>query len=327
MFGWGRPKSNRPSSDLTPDAMRDAIVRYGSIMERHGTAVLDVSLLPLPKPQMKQAFRIAWGDADTFMKNAIEEAYVFLACFQEGVGDKPIDCRLPSGTVPEKDMAVLEPWLRWSKTVQSEMEMLATELREFTGRPEPDLDDAGHAFASRGNKCIRDDDYAGATKWYLLAAGEGNIQAQSQLGRLYSIGEGVPVDYAEAVKWSRLAAEQGDTEAQAHLGGLYIKGQGVPVDYVEAVKWCRKAAYKGHATAQMLLGGMYHNGDGVKRDLVRSYMLFTLAASGFAAAKSDNVNKTTSLRDIVAAKMTPEEIAKAQDRARNWRPEVKPSGN
>ncbi len=45
-------------------------------------------------------------------------------------------------------------------------------------------------------------------------------------------------------------AEQGHAEAQSNLGVMYTNGQGVPQDDTEAVKWYRKAADQGHARAQ-----------------------------------------------------------------------------
>ena len=42
---------------------------------------------------------------------------------------------------------------------------------------------------------------------------------------MYEEGKGVPLDYAGAVKWYRLAAEQGYAKAQYNLGIIYYKGQ------------------------------------------------------------------------------------------------------
>ena len=36
-------------------------------------------------------------------------------------------------------------------------------------------------------------------------------------------GQGVPQDYAEAVKWYRKAAEQGDVNAQHNIGLMYTQ--------------------------------------------------------------------------------------------------------
>jgi TPR repeat protein len=83
-----------------------------------------------------------------------------------------------------------------------------------------------------------------AVRWYRLAAEQGNMNAQFNLGAKYDNGEGVPQNYAEAVKWYRLAAEQGNFVAQNQLGIMYANGNGVPQNYVEAYKWSALAAAK-----------------------------------------------------------------------------------
>ena len=55
----------------------------------------------------------------------------------------------------------------------------------------------------------------------------------------------------------RKAAEQGDAETQFSLGRIYSLGRGVPWDSKEAAKWYRQAAEQGHARAQIMLGHMY----------------------------------------------------------------------
>jgi hypothetical protein len=123
----------------------------------------------------------------------------------------------------------------------------------------------------------------------------------------------VPQDYQEAVKWYRLAAAQGYAPAQSSLGLAYEKGQGVPQDYQEAVKWYRLAAAQGNQFAQAKLGVMYTNGTGVGQDFVRAHMWFTLAG---AALSGDSGATATKNRDRIAAKMTAEQIATAQEMAR-----------
>ena len=51
-------------------------------------------------------------------------------------------------------------------------------------------------------------------------------------------------NYLEAAKWYQMAAEQGDLYAQINLGSMYSAGRGVPQDYKEAIKWFRAAARK-----------------------------------------------------------------------------------
>ena len=133
MFGWLKRKPRRPvRSTLTTDAAIDAVVRYGVIMEQQGTAVLDVSKLPLPKAEMKIALKVAWRVApDVNVRNGVEHGYLNLANFQEGVGDEPVDCKLPPGVDPARDAPILGRWLAWSEKIETEMNQLLAELNEF----------------------------------------------------------------------------------------------------------------------------------------------------------------------------------------------------
>ena len=118
-------------------------------------------------------------------------------------------------------------------------------------------------------------------------------------------------DYETALKEFRPLAERGDAMAQSNLGIMYENGQGVPQDYAEALKWFRKAATQDDVNAQYHLGRMYDIGQGVPQDYVQAYMWFILATvQGDWMARED--------RDIIAKKMTPAEISKAQAMAREW---------
>ena len=75
------------------------------------------------------------------------------------------------------------------------------------------------------------------------------------------------------------------------------------------MKWYRLSAEQGDAEAQNNIGFMYNRGLGVLQDYLRAHMWFNLAASNGAEKATEN-------RDIVAKKMTPADISKAQDLAR-----------
>jgi TPR repeat protein len=66
----------------------------------------------------------------------------------------------------------------------------------------------------------------------------------------------VAQDYIKAMEWWRLAAAQGDLDAQYNLGVCYERGEGVEVDYEEAVKWYRIAAKAGHEDAYRALDAL-----------------------------------------------------------------------
>lgn len=65
------------------------------------------------------------------------------------------------------------------------------------------------------------------------------------MGRIYFRGQEVKKNLNEAVKLFRLAAEQGFVRAQYNLGVIYQKGLGVTKDHQEAVKWFKRAAEQG----------------------------------------------------------------------------------
>jgi len=168
-----------------------------------------------------------------------------------------------------------------------------------------DLQDATDAYERK--------DYETAYKLVLPLAEQGHAKAQHNLGTLYNSGKGVPQDYKEAFKWWKLAAEQGDADAQDSMGWMYDEGKGVPQDYKEAVKWFRLSAEQGHTFAQVNLGLMYEGGMGVPQDYVLAHMWFNLAVSnGGEYAIKD--------RQLMEKKMSPSQIEKAQELARNWKP-------
>jgi TPR repeat protein len=113
----------------------------------------------------------------------------------------------------------------------------------------------------------------------------------------------------EAVRWYKLAAEQGYTDAQFNLGVIFSNGQGVAQDYVEAARWYKLAAAQGNVRAQNNLATRYEKGQGVEKSNLKSFMWYNLAAVGGYADAVKN-------REIVAAKMTPQQISEAQKLAR-----------
>lgn len=133
----------------------------------------------------------------------------------------------------------------------------------------------------------------------------GDTDAQFLLGTTYFKGNDVPQDYNEAMKWFRKAGERGHTKAQYNLGVMYSNGDGVPQDYKESARWYRKAAEQGHTVAEFNLGTSYAHGRGVPQDYVQAHMWFNLSAA--------NGNKEAAkIRDKIAAKMLPQQIAEAQ---------------
>jgi len=115
-----------------------------------------------------------------------------------------------------------------------------------------------------------------------------------------------------------LLAEQGDASAQFNLGVMYDNGWGVPQNYTEAAKWYRQAAEQGQADAQNNLGVMYLQGQGVPQDYTLAYSWLNLAAARMPPG--EDYTRAARARDVVAAKLTPAQLARAQEIARTWQP-------
>ena len=161
----------------------------------------------------------------------------------------------------------------------------------------------------KGLAAAQSGDFETALREWTPLAKQGHVQAQLNLALMYRQGHGVPQDYKTAVKWYTLAVEQGNAVAQYNLGQMYRRGNGVLQDYKTALKWYTLAAEQGNAGAQYNLGVMYGNGNGVIQDNVYAHMWWNIAASNGDKDAGKN-------RQTVAKEMTPSQIEKAQDLAR-----------
>lgn len=165
-------------------------------------------------------------------------------------------------------------------------------------------------------------DFAQAFRWYSEAAGKGHPGAQYALGTMYAKGQGVMQSYFRAAEWYRLAATLGGSaDARLALGELYFHGRGVPHGYAEARAWYRKAADQGHPVAQHLLGAMHRDGWAGEHDPVEAYKWFTLAMRDRAAVMAHDPGlDPRAARAGVAEAMTEDQLKRAEDAARAWRP-------
>ena len=120
-------------------------------------------------------------------------------------------------------------------------------------------------------------------------------------------------NYAEAFRLLQPLAGQGEAAAQEALGVMYAEGRGVEKNEAEAIRLFRRAAGQGNVRGQYNLGAAYVNGLGVPKDYVLGQMWFILAAAqGFEPSRS--------ARDRLTPYMTSDQIAEAQQLAREWKP-------
>jgi len=162
--------------------------------------------------------------------------------------------------------------------------------------------------------------------WTLLALAGATVLAAARTGLdrldVAHLRQGLAAfdrqDYTAAGALLRRPAEHGAAEAQAALCYLHNYGRGVPQSFRAAAHWCRRAAAQGDAQGQYLLGLLYSSGHGVPEDYVQAYKWLNLAATRTAGPKRDFSYR---IRDSVAAKMSPAQVARAQALSVAWRPQ------
>ena len=110
------------------------------------------------------------------------------------------------------------------------------------------------------------------------------------------------------VKWYRHAIKKKLAFVQYCLGAMYADARGVPQNDKVVAGLYRRSAEQGYTPAQNKIGMMCESEQGNPQNVIRAYMWFNLAAT-------NGDKETAEARDRVAKKMTPEQIAEAQDLA------------
>jgi len=122
-------------------------------------------------------------------------------------------------------------------------------------------------------------------------------------------------DYVRAVNILAPLAFGGDARAQAVLGLMFEHGYGAPQVYDSAAGLYGQAAMRGNPFGQAMFGLMYDKGHGVPQDFVLAYKWLNLAAARARKRERDHFLR---LRDAVASKMSPAQIAEGQRLAMAW---------
>lgn len=79
----------------------------------------------------------------------------------------------------------------------------------------------------------------------------GDPDAQYELGVRYAVGADMPQDYDQAAHWFLAAAEQGHIMAESNLGAYYWAGRGVPKDLNRAYFWALLAQAGGDEASRV----------------------------------------------------------------------------
>lgn len=122
-------------------------------------------------------------------------------------------------------------------------------------------------------------------------------------------------DYLRVVRLLTPLAFRGNAQAQAFLGFMFENGYGAPQVYDTAADLYCQAAIRGNPFGQGMLGLMYDKGHGVPQDFILAYKWLNLAAARASKHERDYFLR---LRNAVASKMSPAQIAEGQRLAMLW---------
>ena len=104
-----------------------------------------------------------------------------------------------------------------------------------------------------------------ALRLFTKAAEAGYAPSMTDLGLMYSRGDGIEADFAKAASWYKRAVDLGNSAAMVNLGLLHQQGKGVAQDFAAAVTLYRKAVALGHPAGMYNLAWMLDSGQGVAR--------------------------------------------------------------
>jgi hypothetical protein len=122
-------------------------------------------------------------------------------------------------------------------------------------------------------------------------------------------------DYVLVVNLLTPLAFRGNAPAQAFLGFMFENGYGAPQVYDAAADLYIQASIRDNPFGQAMLGLMYDKGHGVPQDFILAYKWLNLAAARAPRRERDYFLR---LRNAVASKMSPVQIAEGQRLAMLW---------
>lgn len=161
-------------------------------------------------------------------------------------------------------------------------------------------------------------------KYYTRALEAGTDQAAARLGRLALAGElEGRAEPDEMAPWIAALAREGDSAARAWLETRSETGLSAArlelaslllsdaETHAKGAELLEQAARQGDQTAQFRLGELYATGDTGTPDPVKAHMWYNIAAATGSVRAAE-------MRGIVAQLMTAEQIATAQELARDF---------
>ena len=186
----------------------------------------------------------------------------------------------------------------------------------------------------------------------LPSAQAGDPVAQRLVGLLYLEGLGVRRNAKSGISWLEKARAQGDVDATYLLGVARYHGDGVRRSLRHAFRLFESAAFKGHRAAALITARMHRAGKGVRSNDLAAAAWYLAAASEYPEALHElgelalAMKPTAPAKEFAyacfllahwagdggaeqhlvqtAAKLRPDQRARAEQLARDWQPKILP---
>ena len=170
--------------------------------------------------------------------------------------------------IMKSEMRAIAKFLSWAESYEEGLQWLNMEKKENYMPIFAKLAEEGYIEAQwRYGKCLLEEGrYGQALPWFEVAANQGHVTAQNDLGYMYDMGLGVNQDLEKAVALYRKAAAQGCGQALLNLGWCYEHGIGVVKDEKEAFLLYSKSSEAGNYIAKARIAQCYYDGIGVEED-------------------------------------------------------------
>jgi TPR repeat protein len=137
-------------------------------------------------------------------------------------------------------------------------------------------------------KIMLEESPARAAQAILIAAGEGELDAQALLGQILLDGQGIEQDQPLAFRWFEIAARRGHLMARNMLGRCLEHGWGCTADALLAARHYQMAAEAGLDWAMYNYANLLATGRGVVENQAQAMNLYRRAAE-LGHAKSMNL--------------------------------------
>ena len=125
-------------------------------------------------------------------------------------------------------------------------------------------------------------------------------------------------DFFRALSELKPEAEDGNAIAQVYVAGIYQYGLVSAINFAEAHKWYDRAARQDNVDGQIGLGVLYSLGQGVEKSFPEAYMWLRIAADRLP--QGSDRSRIIGALDAIAESMTKDEVAAANQRAKDWQP-------